>query len=140
MIDKIEEVMHDSRFIMKFIKSRMGKEHNPKFRVLFMLKHKGLIPISVAAEHLCMAKTNASSLIDELIKEGKIERVPDKKDRRIINVKLTKKGEEFIMEKKEKMKKEISKNFSRFTKEELDTLHESIRNLKNVLAKKGDYN
>ena len=47
-------------------------------------------------EKLFISKPNVTTLIDKLIEKGLTERLSDKQDRRIIKIKVTKKGLAFV--------------------------------------------
>jgi len=75
------------------------------------------------------------SLSDKLIDNGLVERYPDKKDRRIINIGLTENGREFTFHHKEKLKADVSEKFSGLSDEELEQFLKSIANFQEVMAK-----
>jgi DNA-binding MarR family transcriptional regulator len=65
--------------------------------LIFVKRHKNA-PMHEIAECFQITKPTATSLTDKLIKGGYVRRTEDKKDRRIIRISLTKKGEKFLAE------------------------------------------
>ena len=45
---------------------------------------------------LCITPPSATSIIDNLVKSQMLERIPDEKDRRIVRLRVTEKGKEFV--------------------------------------------
>src|ERR1035437_4927441 len=62
------------------------------FYVLHLLVKCGELSMSEIGEKLFISKPNVTTLIDKLIENGFTERLPDKSDRRIIKIRITKKG------------------------------------------------
>jgi DNA-binding MarR family transcriptional regulator len=87
--------------------------------------------MSNIGKEIYMPKPNVTALIDKLISQNLVERIPDSKDRRIINIKLTKKGL--------KTKKEIENIFkeqvSFLTDKEINELSNSLTKARNIIAK-----
>ncbi|MBQ6631845.1 MAG: hypothetical protein IJH55_07025, partial [Romboutsia sp.] len=63
-----------------------------------------------------------------------IQRIPDEKDRRIINIKLTEKGDKYLEDKFEDVKLSLKNKFSTLPNDKLDKLNESLVTLKDVLS------
>lgn len=113
------------------------KEENPKFRfdILFILKGHGEIPTSEIAKKLFMSKPQMTKEIDKLIEMGFVERIPDKKDRRIINISLTEKGTEFLDKFTENRRLIMKQRLSILSEEDLKILSESLSNIVKVISK-----
>jgi DNA-binding MarR family transcriptional regulator len=105
------------------------------FHVILCLKKNGSLPMSVIGKHLGIPKPNVTALIDRLIDEKLAERMPDKNDRRIINIKLTKQGLEFIEKNKKVIRDHIKQMLSTLTEKELEGFSESLQNVRDILAK-----
>jgi DNA-binding MarR family transcriptional regulator len=105
------------------------------YYVMIALEKHGSLSMSQIGRETAMPKPNVTSFVDMLISKHFAERIPDEKDRRIINIKLTKKGL--------KAKKEIDKFFRNQMSDKLKILRPSdIKNLScslvhvsNVLSK-----
>ena len=68
----------------------------PQFGTLMHLYHGGACGISAMGEHLGVTPAAASQMIERLVKSGLIERVENRKDRRVKNLTLTRKGRALI--------------------------------------------
>ncbi len=106
-----------------------------RFDILFILKGHGEIPTSEIAKQLFMSKPQMTKEIDKLIEMGLVERYPDKKDRRIINIGLTEKGKEFLKKFMEQRKAVLKERLSVLQEEDLNLLSESLSNIVKVLSK-----
>lgn len=106
-----------------------------RFDILFILKGHGEIPTSEIAKHLFMSKPQMTKEIDKLIEMGLVERYPDKKDRRIINIGLTEKGNQFLKKFMEQRKAILKERLAALPEEDLGILSESLSNIVKVLSK-----
>ncbi|CAA7601826.1 MarR family [Acididesulfobacillus acetoxydans] len=85
--------------ILKAMHRQFKKEFNrftgeseltvPQIFLLRTLVTKGSISISELAEHLNLANSTVSGIVDRLERDGFVTRVRDKEDRRIVYVELT---------------------------------------------------
>jgi Transcriptional regulators len=64
----------------------------PQFCAIECLGHKGEMTLSSLSSKLLVTGGNITLVVDNLEKEGLVERIRSKEDRRTINVKLTDKG------------------------------------------------
>ena len=111
-----KKLLHDN---CKFDKGNLNLSH---FKILAVLKKEGQQPISEVAKKLFISTPNMTKLLNKLIDEGMIERIPGEKDRRIININLTEKGSTYLKDK-----------ISSLPDEKLDKLNDSLITLKEVL-------
>jgi DNA-binding MarR family transcriptional regulator len=79
---------------------------------LVFIKRNQPVPMHIIAEDFRITKPTATSLIDVLLKSDFVERLDDKDDRRIIRVKLSKKGENFLAKHMKKTNSKINKALS----------------------------
>ncbi len=105
------------------------------YRVLGILNKRGAIPMSEIGRKVCISKSNMTSLIDKLVEEGLAERLPDKNDRRVINIVITEKGHEQVNNWRKYQNKAIKRKLSGLNNEDLEKLYESMENIKNILIK-----
>jgi DNA-binding MarR family transcriptional regulator len=63
-----------------------------QLRVLGLLMKEGTMSMSSLGNQLLVSKPYMTNLVDALIKDGFVERNPDIKDRRVINITITKNG------------------------------------------------
>jgi MarR family 2-MHQ and catechol resistance regulon transcriptional repressor len=105
------------------------------YYVLIALERNGPLSMSSIGREASMPKPNVTALIDKLILKGLAERTQDVHDRRIVNIKITKKGL--------KMKKEIDKTFeehttktlSVLTADEVKLLSDSLNKVRQLMSK-----
>lgn len=105
------------------------------YRVLGILKKRGAIPMSVIGKKGYISRPNMTALIDKLVDEGLVERSPDENDRRVINIILTGKGEEELLNWRKNENIKIRNKLSVLSDKNLETLYESIRDIKAILNK-----
>ena len=103
--------------------------------LLVTLEKNGILSMSEIGKTLSMPKPNVTALVDKLIIEKLIERLPDKQDRRIINIQLTKKGNKLIGDMKKAMRDNIKEKLMILSDKELMLLSVSLQNVKNILLK-----
>jgi len=116
-------------------KSQGDKSPNQYYMTLGIVMKHGPIAMTEIGNMLCISKPNTTFVINKLISEGKLERFPDKEDRRIINIAITEKGRKYIDENKARAKDNLKKSLAKLTKPELQTLYDSIENLNKILSK-----
>jgi len=119
------------------IKLKQKKPHlTPGSHFLLMtLKKNGMLSMSVIGKILSMPKPNVTALVDKLITDKLIERLPDKQDRRIIHIQLKKKGNNLIEFMKKTMQENIKLKLMDLSDKELMLLSSSLQNVKNILSK-----
>jgi len=91
--------------------------------------------MSEIGRRVFISKSNMTSVIDKLVENGLAERIPDKNDRRVINIALTDKGNELLNEWRVHSNQEIKIRLSSLSDEDLEKFYESTRNMKNILEK-----
>ncbi len=69
----------------------------PQFGVLEVLGHLGPITLGQLSKKRLVSGGNITCVVDNLEKEGLVERIPSKEDRRAIDVRLTDKGRELFV-------------------------------------------
>lgn len=105
------------------------------YYLMISLEKHGKLSMSNIGREIYTPKPNVTTIIDKLITKKLVERIPDATDRRIINIKLTKKGL--------KTRKEIDAMFKEQTKRRLASLSEhdilelssSLSKVRNILSK-----
>jgi DNA-binding MarR family transcriptional regulator len=78
-----------------------------------------------------------TAIVDRLISEGKVRRLPDKKDRRIIRVEITDCGKEFIRVKKDEAKRSMIKKLSNLDDDDFTTLITALEEVNRIFLKIG---
>jgi DNA-binding MarR family transcriptional regulator len=91
--------------------------------------------MSELARVLMMTKPQLTHLVDTLVALGLVERRPDAKDRRVINLVLTAKGRVLGDDMKQKVKEDIKKRLACLTPEELAQMSAAFETLRNIIGK-----
>ncbi|NYT17452.1 MAG: winged helix-turn-helix transcriptional regulator [Methanomicrobiales archaeon] len=107
-------------------------------RVLGVLLRYGPLPISDVGKRLYISKPYMTRLVDNLIAEDLVERLPDASDRRVINIRITGKGRGRIQEIGTMLRDDIQGLFSELSDDDIQVLDESLKNLNRVLGKLRD--
>jgi len=110
-------------------------EKTGQIAVLFILNKVGKSPMSELGKFLLVSKPNITFLVDHLVKDGLVRRVPDESDRRAIYVHLTNKGKKFVQRKKEQALAVITEKLSTLDDLDLDDLSKSLDKVIAVLSK-----
>jgi len=76
--------------------------------------------------------------VDRFEKEGILERVRDKSDRRVVKVKLTRKGKQMHSEVLKKRAAELTRLYGSLSRADRTTLVKSLKNVAEILAKIAD--
>ncbi len=108
------------------------------YHILKVLNKHRELPMSEIGRRIYISKSNMTSLIDKLVNDGLAERLPDKNDRRIINIAPTNKGKDLLRNWRKHSNTEIKINLSTLSDEDLEKFRDSINNIKDVLEKIGD--
>lgn len=141
VVDEItENLFHTLRLIhRKLLKADIGDTNREislqHFAIMGTIVETGKLPISTIGNRLLIPKPQMTLLIDKLIGLGLVERLPDTKDRRIINVSLTDKGEKALRELRRSMRNNIQKKLACLKDEELKELSVSLRMLRYIGSK-----
>lgn len=122
-----KKLLHDN---CKFNKGSLNHSH---FQILSVLKKEGKLPISEVSKKLVISMPNMTKLLNKLIDEELIERTPGEKDRRIINISLTDKGNIFLEDIFLEIQSSLKNKLSSLPDDKLDKFNDSLLTLKEVL-------
>lgn len=100
---------------------------------LFVLQQEGPMAMTALAKQLHIFKQQLTAIVDKLEKEGLISRMPDKHDRRIINVSISSKGEALLKLQFEQMKEAVKAKLSALPEKELEKLDKALGDIAEVL-------
>lgn len=103
--------------------------------LLFQISHEDGKPMSYYSEKMMVSKPNLTVMADKLIEEGFVERAFDASDRRIVILKITKKGEELLSEHKAIVRQEMAKILSLLDEKDVKRLNELIVEMKEIFNK-----
>lgn len=100
------------------------------FVVLFFLENNGATIISEIAQNLAISKQQMSPIIDKLVKKEFIEKKCMAKDKRFIQVRLSRKGKAFLENHRQEQKQRISEQMKKLTKEDAQVFATSAKIVK----------
>jgi DNA-binding MarR family transcriptional regulator len=106
-----------------------------QYRVLWILMREGILPMSELGKHLYISKPYITTLVDQLIKEGYVERNPDTRDRRVINISITPAGRKHLQQAGVEYKADIKDILSDLDDDDLGELCQSLEKLHGIFAK-----
>lgn len=107
----------------------------PIYNVLKFVKREGPVSMSAIAQALYYSKQNLTHIVDQLVKEGHVERVPDPSDRRVLKIAITDRGRTFIDENKETLENRLVEDLSHLSEEDIEQLSKAFKVVKEVLPK-----
>jgi DNA-binding MarR family transcriptional regulator len=110
----------------------MSRTH---FELLFLLDDLGALPMSAVAEQLYVSKSYVTSLVDRLVAETMVERLPSKSDRRVTDIAITERGREYLREYKKLLSSRVKTGIAALSDEDLKELAASIRIQKTIIPK-----
>jgi len=106
-----------------------------QYRVLGVLMKAGTLPMSEIGRRLYISKPYMTALIDTLVDGGLVQRQPDLKDRRVINITVTETGKKYLKQSVTLYKKDVKVLLSVLDDSDLEELCTSLESLKAILAK-----
>lgn len=111
------------------------RKHDPSVFVLHAVSKHGPVSMSEIGKHMGVSKPYMTMLVDRLISEGLVERVPDSGDRRVINVTITEEGRDAVKGFMKDFRETVINNLSSLDSTDIASLHESMRLIKNIASK-----
>jgi DNA-binding MarR family transcriptional regulator len=117
----------------------------PKIGILVTIMRKGPLPLSTIADLHSYSRQNLTTLTDRLEADGLVRRVPDAKDRRIINLEITEAGRRHVHDRGEHLKQELLKELELMDDAEIKALRDSFETIARLYLeiaepqKKNDY-
>jgi MarR family multiple antibiotic resistance transcriptional regulator len=111
---------------------------NMELRALFILNDAGQMQSSEMGRKLGISKPNVTPLVDKLISQGYVTRLPDFRDRRVVNISITDKGKRFVNNKRRLLANNIKDNLSSLKPKELEALYSSLVTFKDIISRIGD--
>jgi DNA-binding MarR family transcriptional regulator len=107
----------------------------PHFEIMRTLEEYRTLHVTEIGEKLQIPKPQMTHLIDKLVTLEMVERQPDARDRRIINIVLTRRGKTLLKKNRRMIEGAIKKSLTSLTDEELEELSTSLRKLRQILSK-----
>lgn len=111
------------------------RRFDPSRFVLAAVMKQGPIPMSEIGKRLDISKPYMTALVAKLIREGLVERIPDKSDRRVINVAITKAGRDTLKVFRRNSRKIVMGNLSSLTSDDISALDVSLKNIRSIMSR-----
>lgn len=105
----------------------------PQITLVKILSRHKRLKVSEISKKMSLVNSTVSGIIDRLEKQGLVKRIRSEKDRRIVYIELTNKGNELIKDFRYTINNYFEGVFSNSSKEEIDTILAGLQTLKNVL-------
>jgi DNA-binding MarR family transcriptional regulator len=140
---KLESIADDMFFSFHVFFRRVAREEttqstrrfDPSRFVLAAVMKQGPIPMSEIGKRMDISKPYMTALVDKLIREGLVKRIPDVHDRRVVNVVITRAGRDTLKEFRKNTRKIIMENLSSLTSDDVSALHESLKTIRDIMSR-----
>ena len=131
------EVMETVPLVMHFIRIEMRSRRAPslsvpQFRVLTFLSRMPGAPLAGVAEHLGVARSTASAIVDRLVRRKLVSRTEDPQERRCVVLTLTPTGAQLLEEAREAAWARMAKVLAGLSAADLLQVTEGLSRLGNV--------
>lgn len=107
----------------------------PQFEALLTLKEYGTLTMGELCEKLYLAYSTGTDLVDRLERNGLVERVRDKADRRVIRLKVLPKGDEVADEVTGARRAQLATVLAPVSLEDKERLIQSLEHLQFYLTR-----
>jgi DNA-binding MarR family transcriptional regulator len=107
-----------------------------QYRTLGVLLRGGT-PLSMTelGKRLYISKPYMTVLVDQLIQDGYVQRIPDTMDRRVINIAITAEGKRHLKQAASRYKENVRNIISDLDSQDLEDLCQSLEKLTNILSR-----
>ncbi|MEI6766073.1 MAG: MarR family transcriptional regulator [Bacteroidota bacterium] len=102
--------------------------------ILQQLRDQPTLSMTEISNKLGIPKPNVTVLVDKLIVQKLAERISDKTDRRIVMIKLTKKGSGFLDTSRKKYHTQVADKLSLLPEKEQKNFADALTTIKNTLT------
>jgi DNA-binding MarR family transcriptional regulator len=107
-----------------------------QYRLLGVLMKVGTpLSMSELGKRQYISKPYMTILVDQLIQDGCVQRIPDPGDRRVINIAITPEGKRHLKQAASRYKETIKNMLSELDSQDLEDLCQSLEKLRNIIAK-----
>lgn len=140
-VNKVVAIVQLMKKVTANIKHEIGchfKEMNltgPQGMLIGTLFHHGEMKVSDLSEKLGLSNSTVSGILDRLEKQGQVERMRSKEDRRVVYVNITEDFKEQSKKQFVEINKMIEQMINKATPEELDKILEGMEVLRNVVER-----
>ena len=107
-----------------------------QYRILGVLMKEGTpLSMSELGKRQYISKPYMTILVDQLIQDGYVQRIPDTGDRRVINIAITAEGKRHLKQAASRYKETIKNMLAELDHQDLEDLCQSLEKLRNIIAK-----
>jgi DNA-binding MarR family transcriptional regulator len=121
-----------------FVPEGLGKTgmQTAQYRTLGALMRGGTpLSMSELGKRLYISKPYMTILVDQLIQDGHVQRLPDTTDRRVINIAITVEGKKHLKQAASRYKETVKNMLSELDSQDLEDLCQSLEKLRSIIAK-----
>ncbi|MBN2483231.1 MAG: MarR family transcriptional regulator [Candidatus Omnitrophica bacterium] len=95
-----------------------GEISIPQFLLMFLLCRKGFMKMKDIAHELNVSLPATTGLVNRLVRDGRVKRIPDEKDRRVVYIGITSRGKQVVNTVRNQRKKLFTEVFSNISEKE----------------------
>jgi DNA-binding MarR family transcriptional regulator len=107
-----------------------------QYRTLGILMREGVpLPMTELGKRLYMSKPYMTALIGQLIRDGLVQRIPDTRDRRVINIAITPEGGRHLKQAASLYKENIKNILSDLSGQDLEDLCRSLEKIRSIISR-----
>jgi DNA-binding MarR family transcriptional regulator len=136
----IDQILEDMILILpvfhkKLLRMNLGGVTGNMTRLHFAIMgilSRGSMNVTELANNLMATKSQITHLIDQLVKQGVVERRHDDKDRRVTNLFLTEQGYVQLSDINLKVQANIREALSCLTRDDLRAMYDALETLRNI--------
>ncbi len=136
----IDQILEDMILILpvfhkKLLRMDLGGVTGNMTRLHFAIMgilSRGSMNATELANNLMASKSQITHLIDQLVKQGVVERRHDDQDRRVTNLFLTEKGHLQLSDIELKVQANIREALSGLTRDDLRAMYDALETLRNI--------
>ena len=107
----------------------------PQGMLIGILAHLGAMKISDLSEKMGLSNSTVSGIVDRLEKQGVVERIRSKEDRRVVQVNVTSEFKADAKSRYEIIERRLDAIMSEATEEEMNKVFEGLEILKKLIDK-----
>jgi DNA-binding MarR family transcriptional regulator len=144
MTDTIrEKIAEDLSALLPFYHKKLFRPHQgitgmqvAQYRTLGALTREGKpLPMSELGKRLYISKPYMTVLVDQLIRDGHVRRIPDAQDRRVINIAITSKGTKHLKQAASLYKETLRETLAGLDPQDLEDLSTSLGTIRKIIAR-----
>ncbi len=100
-----------------------------------LMRGSTAISMSELGKRLYISKPYMTLLVDQLIQDGHVQRIPDTTDRRVINITITAEGKRHLKQEASRYKENVKNILSDLDRQDLEDLCQSLEKIRNIISK-----